>query len=56
LLIHIIRIYHDARSTNFIIHYLTAHQITSYFTDLCNMHVTYINIILQSRSTFLVIR
>lgn len=42
---------------NSIIHYLTAHQITSYFTHLCNMHATYIiNIILQSRPTFLTIR
>jgi hypothetical protein len=41
---------------NFIIHYLAAHQITSYFTDLCNIRVTYINIILQSLSTFLIIR
>jgi len=41
---------------NFIIHYLTAHEITSYFTHLCNMHATYINVILQSRLMFLTIR
>ena len=41
---------------NFKIHNLTARQITSYFTDLCNMHVTYVNIIIQSHSTFYIIR
>ena len=41
---------------NFIIHYLTAHQMTSYFTHLCNMHATHIYIILQSRPTFRTIR